>query len=231
MTGFVCAFFATGHRLCLDLAHLVDGRGGPCRRLRDLRGVRLARPRRIRHSSSRSCSHCTAPTLRSGAPSPATQGARDGRRHTRISTRRPRRQRYIGRSAHRARPQTDRHRLWLLDLHQRIWSRSRAFFATYAVPLHQTAGGPSGRELFNLRNVAIETGFLLASSFTCAANRRHSQPDLVSNSHGGHLRIRVALRSREGNLWVARGAGLLYRRRSLRWWVAMDCTSAGELGC
>src|SRR3954463_4472200 len=42
-----------------------------------------------------------------------------------------------------------------------------AFFATYAVLLHQTAGGPSGRELFNLRNVAIETGFLLASSFTC----------------------------------------------------------------
>jgi cytochrome o ubiquinol oxidase subunit 3 len=41
-----------------------------------------------------------------------------------------------------------------------------AFFATYAVLLGQTAGGPSGRELFDLRNVAIETGFLLASSFT-----------------------------------------------------------------
>src|SRR5947208_12653257 len=42
-----------------------------------------------------------------------------------------------------------------------------AFFATYAVLLGQTADGPSGRELFDLRNVAIETGFLLASSFTC----------------------------------------------------------------
>jgi cytochrome o ubiquinol oxidase subunit 3 len=42
-----------------------------------------------------------------------------------------------------------------------------AFFATYAVLLGQTAGGPSGRDLFDLRNVAIETGFLLASSFTC----------------------------------------------------------------
>ena len=42
-----------------------------------------------------------------------------------------------------------------------------AFFATYAVLLGQTAGGPSGHDLFNLRNVAIETGFLLASSFTC----------------------------------------------------------------
>src|SRR3984893_4576166 len=42
-----------------------------------------------------------------------------------------------------------------------------AFFATYAVLLGQTAGGPSGRERFDLRNVAIETGLLLASSFTC----------------------------------------------------------------
>jgi cytochrome o ubiquinol oxidase subunit III len=42
-----------------------------------------------------------------------------------------------------------------------------AFFATYAVLLGQTAGGPSGHDLFDLRNVAIETAFLLASSFTC----------------------------------------------------------------
>jgi cytochrome o ubiquinol oxidase subunit 3 len=42
-----------------------------------------------------------------------------------------------------------------------------ALFATYAVLLGQTAGGPSGRDLFDLRNVAIQTGFLLASSFTC----------------------------------------------------------------
>ncbi len=42
-----------------------------------------------------------------------------------------------------------------------------AFFATYAVLHGQTAGGPSGHELFNLRNVAFETALLLASSFTC----------------------------------------------------------------
>ena len=41
-----------------------------------------------------------------------------------------------------------------------------AFFATYAVLVGNTAGGPSGRELFNLRNVALETAFLLVSSFT-----------------------------------------------------------------
>ena len=42
-----------------------------------------------------------------------------------------------------------------------------AFFATYAVLLGQTAGGPAGHDLFDLRNVAIETALLLASSFTC----------------------------------------------------------------
>ncbi len=42
-----------------------------------------------------------------------------------------------------------------------------AFFATYAVLSGQTAGGPSGHDLFDLRNVAIETACLLLSSFTC----------------------------------------------------------------
>ena len=41
------------------------------------------------------------------------------------------------------------------------------FFAAYAVLLGQTAGGPGGAELFNLRNVAIETVCLLLSSFAC----------------------------------------------------------------
>jgi cytochrome o ubiquinol oxidase subunit III len=42
-----------------------------------------------------------------------------------------------------------------------------AFFAAYAVLSGETAGGPSGRDLFDLTNVAIETAFLLLSSFTC----------------------------------------------------------------
>ncbi len=41
------------------------------------------------------------------------------------------------------------------------------FFAAYAVLSGQTAGGPKGAEIFDLRNVAIETGCLLMSSFTC----------------------------------------------------------------
>ena len=42
-----------------------------------------------------------------------------------------------------------------------------ALFAAYAVLQGHTAGGPTGRQLFNLRHVAIETGCLLTSSFTC----------------------------------------------------------------
>jgi cytochrome o ubiquinol oxidase subunit 3 len=42
-----------------------------------------------------------------------------------------------------------------------------AFFATYAVLVNNTDGGPSGRQLFHLDNVAIETACLLFSSFTC----------------------------------------------------------------
>ena len=42
-----------------------------------------------------------------------------------------------------------------------------AFFATYAVLSGATAGGPSGRDVFHLHIVAIETACLLLSSFTC----------------------------------------------------------------
>jgi cytochrome o ubiquinol oxidase subunit 3 len=42
-----------------------------------------------------------------------------------------------------------------------------ALFATYAVLSGQTAGGPSGRALFELRHVGIETLCLLFSSYTC----------------------------------------------------------------
>jgi cytochrome o ubiquinol oxidase subunit 3 len=42
-----------------------------------------------------------------------------------------------------------------------------AFFAAYAVLAGATAGGPSAAQLFNIDNVAIETGCLLLSSFCC----------------------------------------------------------------
>src|ERR1700739_3940153 len=42
-----------------------------------------------------------------------------------------------------------------------------ALFAAYAVLRGNTAGGPTGSDLFNLRNVFIETMCLLLSSYTC----------------------------------------------------------------
>jgi len=42
-----------------------------------------------------------------------------------------------------------------------------ALFAAYAVLSGNTAGGPTGADLFNLRNVFIETMCLLLSSYTC----------------------------------------------------------------
>src|SRR5258706_778395 len=42
-----------------------------------------------------------------------------------------------------------------------------AIFAAYAVLAPATAGGTSGVQLFNQRSVAIQTGCLLASSYTC----------------------------------------------------------------
>jgi cytochrome o ubiquinol oxidase subunit III len=42
-----------------------------------------------------------------------------------------------------------------------------ALFAAYAVLSGNTAGGPTGAELFDLRNVFIETMCLLVSSYTC----------------------------------------------------------------
>jgi len=42
-----------------------------------------------------------------------------------------------------------------------------ALFAVFAVLRRATAGGPTGAELFNQVSVALETGCLLLSSYTC----------------------------------------------------------------
>ncbi len=42
-----------------------------------------------------------------------------------------------------------------------------AFFAAYGALAKASAGGPTGAQLFEAKRVAIETGLLLLSSFTC----------------------------------------------------------------
>jgi cytochrome o ubiquinol oxidase subunit 3 len=52
-----------------------------------------------------------------------------------------------------------------------------ALFASYAVLSKATAGGPTGAQLFSQQNAAIETAFLLLSSYTCGLM------SLAANSH------------------------------------------------
>jgi cytochrome o ubiquinol oxidase subunit 3 len=88
-----------------------------------------------------------------------------------------------------------------------------AFFATYAVLVGQTADGPSGRELFDLRNTGIETACLLLSSFTCGLASIGAQAKLNSLFYGAMAvtfllgATFIGLELREFMGLVAQGAG------------------------
>ena len=76
-------------------------------------------------------------------------------------------------------------------------------FAAYAVLSSNTAGGPTGAELFNLRSVFIETMCLLVSSYTCglgalSAERRQAGRFLIGAARFHICRIRLK-RSFEGS--------------------------------
>lgn len=88
-----------------------------------------------------------------------------------------------------------------------------SFFAAYAVLFRRTAGGPGARELFDLHNTAMETGLLLASSFSCglsslAVERRQlwwaELALLVTALLGAGF---LALEAREFSGLIAHGAG------------------------
>jgi cytochrome o ubiquinol oxidase subunit III len=88
-----------------------------------------------------------------------------------------------------------------------------AFFAAYAVLFKNTAGGPTAHELFDLRNTAAETAFLLASTFTCgmaslAVGHRNMKWTQVALLVTGLLGFAfIVLEIREFASFVARGAG------------------------
>jgi cytochrome o ubiquinol oxidase subunit III len=87
------------------------------------------------------------------------------------------------------------------------------FFAAHAVLAGQTAGGPKGSELFDLRSVAAETALLLLSSFTCglamiAADVRNALLYQIGMAVTCLLGLGfLALEFREFAELVARGAG------------------------
>jgi cytochrome o ubiquinol oxidase subunit 3 len=88
-----------------------------------------------------------------------------------------------------------------------------SFFAAYSVLFRSTAGGPTPRDLYDLHNTALETAFLLTSTFTCAlasvAVGRRSQTwtqiALVCTALLGLAFL--TLEAREFASFVARGAG------------------------
>ena len=87
------------------------------------------------------------------------------------------------------------------------------FFAAYAVLSSATAGGPTGRQLFDLQNTAVETGLLLTSSFTCGLasiaadvrNRRWFYIAMAATFALGAGFIGLEVRELAG--FVAQGAG------------------------
>jgi cytochrome o ubiquinol oxidase subunit 3 len=86
-------------------------------------------------------------------------------------------------------------------------------FAAYAVLSDQTAGGPTGAELFNLRTVFIETMCLLFSSYTCglgalSAERRQPGRFLIFAALTFVLGAAfLVIESTEFARMVAKGAG------------------------
>ena len=88
-----------------------------------------------------------------------------------------------------------------------------AFFATYAVLSEHTAGGPSGRELFNVATVVAETACLLLSSFTCGIAMIGAHARKRSLYYGGMAvtfmlgAVFLVLEMREFSAMVADGAG------------------------
>jgi cytochrome o ubiquinol oxidase subunit 3 len=88
-----------------------------------------------------------------------------------------------------------------------------ALFAAYAVLAGNTAGGPTGSELFNLRNVFIETMCLLFSSYACglgalSAERRRQGLFLVFAAITFVLGAAfLVIEAREFARMVAEGAG------------------------
>jgi cytochrome o ubiquinol oxidase subunit III len=88
-----------------------------------------------------------------------------------------------------------------------------AFFATYAVLTDSTAGGPTGRDLFDIRLVAIETACLLTSSLFCGLAGIGAQVRNGRLFHGAMLVTFVlgaaflAIELHEFSAMVEQGAG------------------------
>ena len=88
-----------------------------------------------------------------------------------------------------------------------------ALFASFAVLVHATDGGPGPHELFDLKSVGVETAALLASSFTSglasvsAGARRMIPFQIAMLATAGLGALFLALEVREFAGLIAQGAG------------------------
>jgi len=87
-----------------------------------------------------------------------------------------------------------------------------ALFAAYAILVRATAGGPTGAQLFNQINVAIQTACLLISSYTCGLMslaidaRRHAATYLGALATFAFGAAFLGLELREFASMIAQGA-------------------------
>ena len=111
-----------------------------------------------------------------------------------------------------------------------------ALFAAFAVLRTNTAGGPTGAELFNLRNVFIETMCLLFSSYTCglgALSAERRQPGrffTLVGMHGVHVTSGLIALVYLVAQVIAKGLQAAVLRRLLCWslfWHALDIVWVG----
>src|SRR5262249_50865580 len=143
------------HRLRADLAHLVDGRRRPGRRVRRAAGIRVPQRGGGRGPGRADCRVRSPPPCGGHAMNVAL--TLDEIRPDALQ------------SASEAGPAPKRivvaFGFWIFLLSDIVMFS--ALFAAYAVLVRATAGGPTGAQLFNQTSVAIETACLLASSYTC----------------------------------------------------------------
>src|SRR5215813_9392115 len=209
--------------LCAHLAYLVAGGGILPWRLCDFRRLRMARPDRISRFGRRGRPHRSGKPQRSprGVGSAGsrrmsiTQEAARGYEPYTVGTG-PRAKAGLPTFEHAERTLASKRVIsafgfWIFLLSDIIMFS--AFFAAYAVLSGQTSGGPSGNDLFNITRVALETAFLLLSSFTCGVAIIGARARNNSMYYGGMTATALLgtafllLEFREFSGMIAQGAG------------------------
>src|SRR5262249_29785718 len=153
-------FLCRGHRLCPHLAHLVDSDRRLSGRCSHGSSGRMERWPRARNLGRRTCANGTVPF--GGLRQPGMTIASIDTLRTAVPTELAR-----GRGGGGPAPKriVVAYGFWIFILSDIVMFSG--LFAAYAVLSRNTAGGPTGADLFDLRNVFIETMCLLFSSYTC----------------------------------------------------------------